>query len=324
VSFAPGVLPEWDSIGYNASKIPAVNNELSWGELFNSQMARQRVAMFRQSIWLGMLNARHGHARGLGLLNPVDISNMTEKEVDTVCRLPEGGRRRKATSAPCGKAYGELVNLMASEEVWIAGRLVAGDRPRSSSKGHPGALRPSPRKATVPGATATAISAEAKKSRPLLRMAELLDRRLSPAPAKSEIGYFSTYGQPTRSYLDPKLVKQVYGGEGRDGGSLADRAQGASFVWNTRAPRTSSTIPRSGNEFSGGLIPRHGSLTATHLQPEGCHGSRTQGQEGCRHRRQQGHRSRQSPRAFARRGRRCCPICARANTQDVCGGRSHR
>src|SRR6267154_316890 len=33
-SFVPAFF-QMDSIGYNASKIPAVNNELSWGELFN-------------------------------------------------------------------------------------------------------------------------------------------------------------------------------------------------------------------------------------------------------------------------------------------------
>ena len=34
MSFAP-MFFQMDLIGYNAGKIPAVNNELSWGELFN-------------------------------------------------------------------------------------------------------------------------------------------------------------------------------------------------------------------------------------------------------------------------------------------------
>ena len=44
-----------------------------------------------------------------------------------------------------------------------------------------------------------------------------------PGARQSEIGYFSTvdtFGQ----YLAPDLIKSVYGGEGRDGGSLEDRA----------------------------------------------------------------------------------------------------
>ena len=44
-----------------------------------------------------------------------------------------------------------------------------------------------------------------------------------PGARQSEIGYFSTVNNYEK-YLDPKLVKEVYGGEGRDGGSLADPA----------------------------------------------------------------------------------------------------
>lgn len=73
VNFVP-MFFQMDSIGYNAGKIPAVNNELSWGELFNPKW-RGKVAMFGID-WLGMLNAAMG-MRALGLLNPVDISNMT-------------------------------------------------------------------------------------------------------------------------------------------------------------------------------------------------------------------------------------------------------
>ena len=54
-------------------------------------------------------------------------------------------------------------------------------------------------------------------------VAELLDEGY-PGARQSEIGYFSTVNNYEK-YLDPKLVKEVYGGEGRDGGSLADRAE---------------------------------------------------------------------------------------------------
>ena len=63
---------------------------------------------------------------------------------------------------------------------------------------------------------------------------------------QSEIGYFSTVDNYEK-YLDPKLVKEVYGGEGRDGGSLADRAQRV-FVWNTR-PKNLEYYTEKWNEF---------------------------------------------------------------------------
>ena len=67
-----------------------------------------------------------------------------------------------------------------------------------------------------------------------------------PGARQSEIGYFSTVNNYEK-YLDPKLVKEVYGGEGRDGGSLADRAQRV-FVWNTR-PKNLEYYTEKWNEF---------------------------------------------------------------------------
>jgi putative spermidine/putrescine transport system substrate-binding protein len=115
VNFVP-MFFQMDLIGYNAGKIPAVNNELSWGELFNPKW-RGKVAMFGID-WRGMLNAAMG-MRALSLLNPVDISNMTEKEVDTVTTFLKE-KKKEGHFRAMWKAYGELVNLMASEEVWIA------------------------------------------------------------------------------------------------------------------------------------------------------------------------------------------------------------
>ena len=42
-------------------------------------------------------------------------------------------------------------------------------------------------------------------------------------------------------------MKEVYGGEGRDGGSLADRAERV-FVWNTR-PKNLEYYTEKWNEF---------------------------------------------------------------------------
>ena len=67
-----------------------------------------------------------------------------------------------------------------------------------------------------------------------------------PGARQSEIGYFSTvatYGQ----YLAPDLIKSVYGGEGRDGGSLEDRAAKV-YVWNTR-PKNLEYYTEKWNEF---------------------------------------------------------------------------
>ena len=67
-----------------------------------------------------------------------------------------------------------------------------------------------------------------------------------PGAQQSEIGYFSTINGYDK-YLDPELVKQVYGGDGRDGGSLDERAKRVCH-WNTR-PENLEYYTEKRNEF---------------------------------------------------------------------------
>jgi hypothetical protein len=88
--------------------------------------------------WLGMLNAAMG-MRALGLLNPVDISSMSEKEVDTVVaflkeKKKEGHFQRHVEGL---RRAGEPDGLRGGVDRRC---LVAGGR-RGLEQGHPGALR---------------------------------------------------------------------------------------------------------------------------------------------------------------------------------------
>ena len=107
---------QFDSVGYNPNYVEARNNKLSWGELFNPKY-RGKVALYGID-WLGMLDATLG-MQALGLINPADPTNLTEKEVDTVIDFLKD-KKREGHFRALWKGFGELVNLMASEEVWIA------------------------------------------------------------------------------------------------------------------------------------------------------------------------------------------------------------
>src|SRR5258705_4333392 len=72
---------QFDSIAYNPDRVPAKDNVLSWGELFNPKW-RGKAALYGIE-WLGILDAALG-MHGLGLLKAQDLTNLTEKEVDTV------------------------------------------------------------------------------------------------------------------------------------------------------------------------------------------------------------------------------------------------
>jgi putative spermidine/putrescine transport system substrate-binding protein len=238
VTFAP-MFFQMDSVGYNAGKIQTENNSLSWGELFNPKW-RGKVALYGID-WLGMLNAAMG-MQALGIFKPVDMSNMTEKEVDTVVAFLKE-KKKEGHFRAMWKAYGELVNLMASEEVWIADAwwpVIV----EVASKGIPVryAVAKEGYRAWCNG---YGIAASAKNVDAAYEWLNFWMEGF-PGARQSEIGYFSTVNTYEK-YLDPKLVKEVYGGEGRDGGSLEDRAQRV-YVWNTR-PKNLEYYTEKWNEF---------------------------------------------------------------------------
>ena len=236
VSFAP-MFFQMDSIGYNASKIPAENNTLSWGELFNPKW-RGKVAMFGID-WLGMLNAAMG-MRALGLLDPKDISNMTEKEVDTVTTFLKE-KKKEGHFRAMWKAYGELVNLMASRGGLDRRRLVAGDR-RSRRQGHPRALRRRQGRLSRLVQRLRHLRRD-QEPRRLLRMAELLDGRLSRGAAVGD-----------RLLLDRQQLREIPRSQAGEGGlwrrgprrRLARPTAPSVSSSGTRGPRTSNTIRRNG------------------------------------------------------------------------------
>jgi putative spermidine/putrescine transport system substrate-binding protein len=238
ITFMPGFF-QMDSIGYNAGKIEAENNSLSWGDLFNPKY-RGKVAMYGID-WLGMLNAAMG-MQALGLFKPVDMSNMSEKEVDTVVAFLKE-KKKEGHFRAMWKAYGELVNLMASEEVWIADAwwpVVV----EVAAKGIPVhyAVAKEGYRAWCNGYGIAVNSKNVDLAYEWLNF--WMDGY--PGAQQSKIGYFSTSSGYDK-YLEPDLIKQVYGGEGRDGGSLEDRAKRV-YVWNTR-PKNLEYYTEKWNEF---------------------------------------------------------------------------
>jgi putative spermidine/putrescine transport system substrate-binding protein len=231
---------QMDSIGYNARHVAAEDNTLSWGELFNPKY-RGKVALYGID-WLGMLDAALG-MKALGLLpESTDPTGLTEKEVDTVVAFLKE-KKKEGHFRALWRAYGELVNLMASEEVWIADAWwpvvveVAGKgvpvRYAAAKEGY---------RAWCVG---QAISASARN---LDTCYEWLNFWLEgfAGARQSEIGYFSTV-DTYANYLPAQQVAEIYGGVGRDGGSLENRAAKV-YVWNTR-PANLEYYTEKWNEF---------------------------------------------------------------------------
>jgi putative spermidine/putrescine transport system substrate-binding protein len=239
ITFVPAFF-QMDSIAYNERRIQTENNTLSWGELFNPRW-RGRVALYGID-WLGMLDAALG-MQALGLLPATtDPTGLTNAEVDTVVAFLKE-KKREGHFRALWRAYGELVNLMASEEVWIADAwwpVVV----EVASRGIP--LRYAVAKEGYRAwCNGYAISANC---RDLDLAYEWLNFWLSgfPGARQSEIGYFATTDNYSE-FLSPELQRSVYGGEGRDGGSLQDRAARVQ-VWNTR-PANLDYYTEKWNEF---------------------------------------------------------------------------
>ncbi|MBE9607138.1 extracellular solute-binding protein [Acetobacteraceae bacterium H6797] len=230
---------QMDSIGYNTRHVQAENNEVSWGELFNPKY-RGKVALYGID-WLGMLDAALG-MKAIGAFDPADVTNLTDKEVDTVITFLKE-KKKEGHFRALWRAYGELVNLMASEEVWIADAWwpvvveVAG-------KGVP--VRYAVAKE---GYRAWCVGQSiAANARNVDGCYEWLNYWLEgyAGARQTEIGYFSAVNTYER-YLPVETVQQVYGGVGRDGGSLEDRARRV-LCWNTR-PKNLEYYTEKWNEF---------------------------------------------------------------------------
>ena len=238
VSFCPAFF-QMDSIGYNTRHIQAENNELSWGELFNPRW-RGKVALYAID-WLGMLDAAIG-MKAMGIFNPGDPTNLTNSEVDTVTDFLKE-KKKEGHFRAFWRSYGELVNLMASEEVWIADAwwpVVI----EVASKGIPMryAVAKEGYRAWCNG---YAISAN---TRNLDLAYDYLNYWLDgyPGAEQGKIGYYAS-SDLYKQYMAQDLQDSLYGGVGRDGGTLADRAQRI-YVWNTR-PRNLPYFTGKWNEF---------------------------------------------------------------------------
>jgi putative spermidine/putrescine transport system substrate-binding protein len=228
-----------DSIGYNPERIPADNNELSWGELFNPKW-RGKVALYGID-WLGMLDAALG-MQALGLIKPADVTNLTEKEVDTVIAFLKE-KKKEGHFRAMWRAFGELVNLMASQEVWIADAwwpTVVEVR----AKGVPCRYAVA-KEGYRAWAVGTCLSRTCKNVDLAYEWFNFWLEGHAGAE-QSKIGFFSpvdTY----EKYLTPQQVKDWYGGGTREGGSIDERVQRVS-VWNTR-PTNQEYYTEKWNEF---------------------------------------------------------------------------
>lgn len=216
---------QFDSIGYNPNYVKARNNQLSWGELFNPKY-RGKVALYGID-WLGMLDATLG-MQALGLINPADPTNLTEKEVDTVIDFLKD-KKREGHFRALWKGFGELVNLMASEEVWIADAwwpVITVVR----KKGVPSRYA-EPKEGYRAWAVGSCLSSTAKNVDGAYKWFNYWFEGYAGAE-QSKLGFYSPVDS-YKKYLTDGQVRELYGGVGRDGGSVAKKNKQI-YVWNTK------------------------------------------------------------------------------------------
>jgi putative spermidine/putrescine transport system substrate-binding protein len=230
---------QFDSIGYNPDHVPAKDNVLSWGELFNPKW-RGKVSLYGVD-WLGTLDAALG-MQALGLLKAADPTNLTEKEVDTVILFLKE-KKKEGHFRAFWKAFGELVNLMASGEVWIADAwwpTVLEVRKKGVPCRYAEAVE-----GYRAWAVGSSISATAKNVDGAYEWINYWLEGYAGA-RQAEIGYYSPVDTYTK-YLTPEQVRQLIGGEGRDGGSV-ERRNTKVYVWNTK-PKNQEYYTDKWNEF---------------------------------------------------------------------------
>ncbi len=230
---------QFDSVGYNPEFVDAPNNELSWGELFNPKY-RGKVALFGVD-WLGMLDAALG-MQALGLINPKDVTNLTKKEVDVVIDFLKD-KKKEGHFRALWKGFGELVNLMASREVVIADAwwpVITVVR----KKGVPSRYAVA-KEGYRAWAVGSCLSANAKNEEGAYKWFNYWFEGFAGAQL-SKLGFYSPVDS-YKKYLKPEQVRNLYGGVGRDGGSVQEKNRRIA-VWNTK-PSNQEYYADKWNEF---------------------------------------------------------------------------
>lgn len=230
---------QFDSIGYNPDRIPAKDNVLSWGELFNPKW-RGKVALYGID-WLGILDAAMG-MQALGLLKAPDLANLTEKEVDTVILFLKE-KKKEGHFRALWRAFGELVNLMASGEVWIADAwwpVVMEVRKKGVPCRYAEAVE-----GYRAWAVGSCLSATTKNVDGAYQWFNYWLEGFAGAE-QSKLGFYSPV-DTHKKYLTPEQVRELYDGVGRDGGSIAQR-NAKVWTWNTK-PAKHAYYTDKWNEF---------------------------------------------------------------------------
>ncbi|MEE8433372.1 MAG: extracellular solute-binding protein [bacterium] len=216
---------QFDSVGYNPEVVDAPNNELSWGELFNPKY-RGKVALYGVP-WLGILDAAMG-LQALGVINPKDVTNLTIKEVDVVIDYLKD-KKKEGHFRAFWKGFGELVNLMASREVVIADAwwpVITVVR----KKGVPSRYAVA-KEGYRAWAVGSCLSANAKNEEGAYKWFNYWFEGYAGAQ-QSKMGFYSPVDS-YKKYLTNKEVEHLYGGKGRDGGSVGEKNKRIA-VWNTK------------------------------------------------------------------------------------------
>lgn len=230
---------QFDSIGYNPNYVKAENNVLSWGELFNPKY-RGKAALYGVD-WLGILDAALG-MQALGYLDAPDPTNLTEKEVDTVIDFLKD-KKKEGHFRALWKGFGELVNLMASEEVVIADAwwpVITVVR----KKGVPSRYAVA-KEGYRAWAIGTCLSSSVKNVDGAYKWFNYWFEGFAGAE-QSKMGFYSPVDS-YKKYLTPKQVENLYGGVGRDGGSMKEKNKKI-YVWNTK-PSNQEYYTDKWNEF---------------------------------------------------------------------------
>ena len=230
---------QFDSVGYNPNYVEARNNELSWGELFNPKY-RGKVALYGID-WLGMLDAALG-AQAIGVFKPKDPTNMTEKEVDTLMDFMKD-KKKEGHFRAFWKGFGELVNLMASEEVLIADAwwpVITAVRRKKVPARYAVA-----KEGYRAWAIGSCLSSTAKNVDGAYKWFNYWFEGFAGAE-HSKWGFYSPVDS-YKKYLTAGQVREWYDGVGRDGGSLAEKNKRI-YVWNTK-PTNQEYYTDKWNEF---------------------------------------------------------------------------
>ena len=212
----------FEAMGYNQAKIPGGID--SYAAMYDSKY-RNKVAIWNDAVWTIGMTANYLVASGQMPAPATNIGDLSTSEVDTVVAYLTK-KKQEGQFRAIWSDYGQSVNLLASQEAWLADAWNPAFNDAARQSKLP-LIYINPKEGNRPWYMSIALSKKAKNPEGVYAFANWklggwYGAQIAP------LGYYS----PTttvKAAMEPAAYEMWYGGKGRPAGSYDERVANVAY-----------------------------------------------------------------------------------------------